>query len=167
MSKEKPLHASAEPFVEYLARFRHDRGALAHLRGGLSQSRRPRTWPLLGGFSEKAIGHPAFEVVAALWATAPELATEDGNMGVTMRRLITSKEAAESMEARFRRLLACTKDEIPKRVAPMVRMAQGKGQRIDYARLLSDLLWWNEHVQIEWARSFWQAQATVHVGEVA
>ncbi len=167
MSKENPLQKSAKPFVDYLNRYRHDRGALASLRGGLSESRRPRTWPLLGGFSEHIIGERAFEVVAALWATAPELTAEDGNIGETLRSLITSKEATESMEARFRRLLACTKEEIPERVAPTVRMAQGKGRRIAYARLLSDLLWWNEQVRIEWARSFWQAQATGHVAEVA
>lgn len=167
MSKETRLHRSAQPFIEYLGRYRHDRGALAGLRGGLSESRRPRTWPLLGGFSEHVIGRRAYEMVAALWAYAPELTAEEGNMGDTLRRMITSKDAIESMEARFRRLLTCTKEEIPERVAPMVRMAQGKGQRIAYARLLSDLLWWNEQVRIEWARSFWQAQATGHVEEVA
>lgn len=158
MSKEKPFHQSAQAFITYLGRYRNDRGALAHLRGGLSERRRPRAWPLLAGFSEKAIGCPAYEVVAALWAYAPELAADDGNMGQTLQNLVTSKEATASMEIRFRRLLACTKEEIAERVAPMVRMAQGKGQRIAYARLLTDLLWWNERVRIEWARSFWRAQ---------
>ncbi len=167
MSNERTFHQSAPAFINYLGRYRNDRGALAHLRGGLSESRRPRAWPLLGGFSEQAIGTPAYEVVAALWAYAPELAADDGNMGQTLRHLITSKEATASMEIRFRRLLACTKEEIPERVAPMVRMAQGKEQRIAYVRLLSDLLWWNERVRIEWARSFWRVQEGAVIGEVA
>lgn len=167
MSNQQPYHDMAKPFIDYLGRFKNDRGALAHLRGGISESRRPRTWPLLGGFSEKVIGNRPFEVVAALWANAPELDSEHGNMGETLRRLVSSKEASASMDIRFRRLLSCTREEIVERVAPMVRMAQGKGERIDYSRILSDLLRWGEFVQIAWARSYWQVNAPAEIKEVS
>lgn len=167
MSNKQPQHDMAKPFIEYLGRYKNDRGALAHLRGGLSESRRPRTWPLLGAFSERVVGNRPFEVVAALWAYAPEIYGETGNLGETLRRLITSKDASQSMDIRFRRLLSCSKEEIAERVAPMVRMALGKGERIDYTRLLSDLLWWGESVQIAWARSYWRVHEPTELEEVS
>ncbi|MBW7907314.1 MAG: type I-E CRISPR-associated protein Cse2/CasB [Kiritimatiellae bacterium] len=159
MSKFPPSHALAKPFVEYLDRYKNDRGALAHLRGGLSDNLRPRTWPLLGGFSGKSIiGDRRFEIVAALWAYSPELDVDEVNLGETIRAM-TGKGGEGSMDIRFRRLLSCSHEEITERVVPLVRMAQAKDVRIGYARLLSDLLWWGENVRIAWARSYWRVQA--------
>lgn len=148
------LHPDASRFMAYLRQYKDDRGALANLRGALSEARRQRAWPLLGGFPD-AIGSPAYETVAALWAADAESATEaDSNLGDTLRRLGTEHN---SFESRFKRLLTCDQDEIAARIAPVVRAAQAKGLAISYARLLSDLLWWNDRVKIEWAKAFWEA----------
>ncbi|MBN2450793.1 MAG: type I-E CRISPR-associated protein Cse2/CasB [Lentisphaeria bacterium] len=144
----------AARFLVYLQRYREDRGALAALRGILSEARRPRAWPLLGGFPG-AIGHRAFETVAGLWAAAPETATEDDRTLGDVLRAFTSEHG--SIEGRFLRLLACDRDEIPEHIVPLVRVVQAKGARLNYTQLLSDLLWWNERVIIEWAKAFWEA----------
>ncbi|MCO5044034.1 MAG: type I-E CRISPR-associated protein Cse2/CasB [Kiritimatiellae bacterium] len=157
MSKFPSSSGLAKPFVEYLDRYKNDRGALAQLRGGLSDNLRPRTWPLLGGFAGKSIGDRRFEIVAALWAYAPELDADESNLGETIRAM-TGNGGEGSMDIRFRRLLSCSDEEITERVVPLVRMAQSKGVRIGYARLLFDLLWWGEKVRIAWARSYWRAQ---------
>ena len=143
----------ATSFLAYLQRYRQDRGALAHLRGGLSESRRPNAWPLLGGFPG-AIGSLPFEVVAALWAGGVELSADGGNLGNTLARLMKDHH---SFEGRFKRLLSCDRDKIAAHVAPVVRAAQAKGLRVNYTQLLSDLLCWGDDVRVRWARAFWGA----------
>ena len=152
-TNERPPLPEAVGFLSYLQRYRHDRGASAKLRGALSDARRPNAWPLLGGFP-RAIGSRAFETVAALWAGDPELAGDAGNLGDTMARLKTDNN---SFEGRFKRLLICDRDEIAERVAPLVRAAQAKGVRVNYAQLLSDLLCWSDEVKVRWAKAFWGA----------
>ena len=147
------LHPQAQAFIDYLQRYRNDRGALAHLRGALSEARRANAWPLLAPFPG-ALGNPAFETAAALWAGGPELTCEAGNLGTTLAIL---KADRNSFENRFKRLLACDRDEITARVGPVVRAAQARGVRLNYAQLHSDLLYWNDRVKTEWAKAFWGA----------
>ena len=144
----------AARFIDYLQQFKNDRGALACLRGGLSEARRPNAWPLLGGFVD-SIGNVAFETVAALWANVADSGVGGGNLGATLARLVTEHN---SVEGRFKRLLTCDRDEILSRIVPVVRTAQAKGARIDCVRLLSDLLQWNDRVRVEWAKAFWGAE---------
>ena len=150
------LHQNAAPFLTYLQRYRHDRGALANLRGALSDARRPNAWPLLAAFKE-AIGNSAFETIAALWAFNPELNVPAGNLGDILAKL---KGENSSFEGRFKRLLTCDRGELAVRVAPVVRAAQAKGLRVNYTQLLSDLLWWGEEVKVRWAKSFWEVSET-------
>jgi CRISPR system Cascade subunit CasB len=157
--KTAKLRNTAVPFIAFLQRYRTDRGALANLRGALSDARKPNAWPLLAGF-KGAIGDPAYEIVAALWACDPDLDCDTGSLGDTLARLKTDNN---SFEGRFKRLLTCDRDEITVRVAPVVRAAQAKGMSINYSRLLSDLLWWNDIVKIEWAKAFWGAPADEEV----
>lgn len=145
------IHPQAVAFINSLQRYREDRGALAKLRGAISEARRPGAWPLLG---KSAIGERRFEIVAALWASAPELNCSTGNLGDTLA-ILAKKHA--SFDGRFQRLLTCDYSEIVERIAPVVRAAQAKGGWVNYTQLLSDLLWWGDKVQVAWAKSFWGA----------
>lgn len=147
------LHNNAAPFVNFLKHYRNDRGALANLKGALSDARKPNAWPLLAGF-KGSIGDPAYETVAALWACDPALDCAHGCLGDTLARLKTENN---SFEGRFKRLLTCDREEISTRVVPVVRAAQAKGMAINYSQLLSDLLWWNDKVKVAWAKAFWGA----------
>ncbi len=147
------LHNNATPFIAYLQRYRNDRGALANLRGALSDTRKPNAWPLLAGF-KGAIGDSAYETVAALWAFDPDL---DGAHGCLGDMLAILKGHHNSFDGRFKRLLTCDHDDIAERVAPVIRAAQTKGIRVNYTQLLSDLLWWGDEVKVRWAKSFWGA----------
>jgi CRISPR type I-E-associated protein CasB/Cse2 len=154
----------AVSFLSYLQRYRHDRGAMANLRGALSEARRPKAWPLLGGFAP-AIGNPVYETVAALWAITERRETEAGCLADTCRALAgtydakTGKFEHDSFQSRFKRLLTCDRDEIAAHIGPVVRAAQAKGMHINYAQLLSDLLCWGrgDEVRVRWAKSFWGA----------
>lgn len=156
------IDARATSFLSYLERYRNDRGALAGLRGGISESRRPRAWPLLGGFKD-AIGNVAFETVAALWAADERGDVRGGCLGSTCRTLAgkydgkTGKFEHDTFQSRFKRLLSCDPDEIAARIVPIVLAAHAKEVPVDYARLLSDLVHWNDKVQTEWAKAFWGA----------
>lgn len=151
------IHPQAAAFLEYLQRYRSNRGALADLRGALSDARRPNAWPHLGGFPG-AIGNPAFETIAGLWANDPNSDAGDQNLGTTLARL---KSELNSFDARFKRLLACDETEIAERIAPVVRAAQAKRVQVSYAQLLSDLLCWKNGIpKVEWAKAFWGATET-------
>ena len=147
------LHNNAVSFIAFLQRYRNDRGALANLKGALSDARKPNAWPLLAGFPV-AIGNSAYETVAALWACDPDLDGAYGCLGDTLARL---KGEHNSFEGRFKRLLTCDRDEIAERVAPVISAAQTKGISVNYTQLMSDLLWWGDEVKVRWAKSFWGA----------
>ena len=150
-TKPRPPLPVAVSFLSYLQRYRKDRGAMANLRGALSDARRPNAWPLLAGFPD-AIGSPAFETVAALWASGADLSADGGNLGDTMAALMKGNN---SFEGRFKRLLTCDRDEIAAHVASAVRAGQAKGLGVNYTQLLSDVLCWGDDVKVRWARSFW------------
>ncbi|MCX6543020.1 MAG: type I-E CRISPR-associated protein Cse2/CasB [Acidobacteria bacterium] len=150
-TKPRPPLPVAVRFLSYLQRYRKDRGAMANLRGALSDTRRPNAWPLLAGFPD-AIGSSAFETVAALWASGSELSADGGDLGDTM---VVLMKGNNSFEGRFKRLLTCDRDEIAAYVAPVIRTAQARGLRVNYTQLLSDLLCWGDDVKVRWARSFW------------
>jgi CRISPR type I-E-associated protein CasB/Cse2 len=153
MPDRRPPVEPATRFIAYLGKYAKDRGALAGLRCTFSETRRHRAWPLLGGFAG-AIGEERYELVAALWAEAPDKRAEDRNLGAALAGLA---EAHNSFEGRFKRLLTADRDEAPRLVAPLARAAQAKGISIHHARLLSDLLCWGDYVKVEWAKAFWGA----------
>ena len=172
--KEQWLHPQVVPFFEYLKRYQLDCGALANLRGALSDARRANAWPLLGGFQGGvAIGKPAFEKVAALWAANNRIDADEGCLADTCRVLAgkydgkSGKFEHDSYQARLKRILTCDKDEIVVRVVPVVRAAQAKNIAVNYPRLLSDLLVWNDRVQVDWARAFWGASSGTAEQETA
>jgi len=153
MAKQRPPIETASSFIKYLGQYSNDRGALASLRGALSETRRHRAWPLLGSFPD-AIGDEKYEFVAALWAADPTNAAPDHNLGATLHTLAAEHN---SFEARFKRVLTADREEAPRLVAPLVRAAQAKGVAVHYARLLSDLICWGDAVKVEWAKAFWGA----------
>jgi CRISPR system Cascade subunit CasB len=140
---------TAVAVLDYLRRFKEDRGAMADLRRALNPAQRHRAWPLLGRVG--GIGHSRIEVIAGLFAYHPD-ETHEGNLGTTCRRL---KEENDSFEARFVRLLACDYDEICDRLRPVILAAKAKGIVVNYERLFTDLSYWGDRVKADWAREYW------------
>jgi CRISPR system Cascade subunit CasB len=152
MSPSDPK-SDAKRVLEYLRRFRNDRGVMADLRCALSPSpaKRARAWPLLARVG--GIGNPRVETVAGLFAYHPEEAPT-GNLGSTCLRL---KAQNESFDGRFRRLLSCGWDEICERVRPIILAARPRGIPVNYEELFADLCYWGERVKELWAREYWGA----------
>jgi len=142
-------------FVEYLRRFKEDRGAMSNLRRALNPGTRHYAWPLLGKWG--GIDKPEFETVAGLFALHP-LESAQGNLGTACRKL---DEGSGSFDARFRRLLACdSKDEICERLRAVITMAARNGVGINYIQLFQDIRYWSDQQKTKWASEYWAVETS-------
>jgi CRISPR type I-E-associated protein CasB/Cse2 len=143
---------------------RHDRGALAALRRGLSPATVMDAWPVvarLGG----DIGQPGESVfvdIAALFATHP-VESSARNFGDSCRAIATDAKGGliDSHERRFRRLISSDSlADLSGQLRTWVRMAAGKGTGVNYESLFTDLWnwrWYADDIRVQWARSFWRS----------
>lgn len=143
--------STARRLLDYLRRFKNDRGAMADLRCALNPTKLHRAWPLLGRVG--GIGNPRIETVAGLFAYHPG-ETETGNLGTTCRRLAAENK---TFNARFQRLLSCDRDEICERLRPVILAAKAKGITVNYQELFVDLCCWGDNVKARWAQEYWGA----------
>ena len=160
MIAQKPMNTTTTPperaaaTMKVLRALRNDRGAMSNLRCALVPARRHRAWPLLARVG--GIDDPVIEAVAGCYAFHPE-ETSDGNLGDTCRRLAGTHT---SFDARFRRLLACDRNELCERIRPIVLAAKSKGIPVNFETLIADILWWGDRVRTRWAQAYWRgAQA--------
>ena len=136
-----------------------DRGRLANLRRGLSETTRHYAWEVLGCFGNQAIANPVYETVAGCFALRPENHSDTGNLGTTLRAIqkATKGSKLENLDSRFRRLASCqTRDEIYKHVRPVIKLAKSKGVSVDYRQLFLDLMFWNDWTRTDWAKAYWE-----------
>ncbi len=142
---------TAAMLLAHLRRLKEDRGAMAHLRCALSPTRLPRAWPLLARVG--GVGNPRIETVAGLFAYHPN-EIHNGNLGTTCRQISDRKS---SFDGRFRRLLACDRDEICERLRPVILAAKAEGIPVNYEELFADLCYWGGKVKARWASEYWGA----------
>lgn len=151
-----------------------ERGALADLRRGLSETTEHRAWPHLANAGcnlndnrERLI----WQTVAAGYATL-EVHTKAGNLGATLRQLALgdragtrkTEEALKSFAGRFRRLLTCrTGPDVCAHLPGIFRAAKQKRVDIDFRQLYWDLSQWEDAqrqptVRVDWAAAYWGAR---------
>ncbi len=150
-TKQTDPHELAARFLKHLRQLKNDRGAMADLRRALNPAQRHRAWPLLARFG--GIDDPRFETIAGLFAYHPE-ETSNGNLGTSCRRLSGQHN---TFEGRFRRLLACDRDDVCDHIRPVVLTARAKGIPVNYEQLFADLCYWSDKVKAGWAAEFWGA----------
>jgi CRISPR type I-E-associated protein CasB/Cse2 len=172
--KPEELRERADQLVSQLEKWqqREDRGVLARLRRGLSETTRQEAWTVLGPyFGPTAVGCPVYETVAGCFALYPIAWEPLGdlredtrrNFGWTFRHVrLAEPEGMKRMtdekepHARFCRLLACSdSDEICKHVRHAIRLVKSKEKEVNYRTLFVDLWWWNDWTKIEWAKAYW------------
>jgi len=142
---------AGKKLLEHLRQYRHDRGALANLRGALKPAQRHRAWSYLGRVG--GIGNPRYEIVAGLFAYYPDGDDSTaGNLGATCQRLADENN---TFEGRFRRLLTCDRREVCERIVPIILAAKAKGTPVNYEQLFADLCYWSDNVKERWAREYW------------
>ncbi|MBE0544989.1 MAG: type I-E CRISPR-associated protein Cse2/CasB [Verrucomicrobia bacterium] len=146
-----------------------DRGALANLRRGLSETTRHLAWPYLAQLGIEPDDEPSV-LTAALFAEHP-MHAKAGNIGATWRNVYNERrnrkqqEPTDPEQLRFRRLIACDAAEIADHLLGIVRFSRntGSGVPIDYDQLWWDLREWfgeieprkGQHpVKLRWACGF-------------
>ncbi len=150
---------------------RDDRGLLANVRRGFSESTEIRAYPYVAPYCDLSDARERRIVltVAAGFATlAPAgLARNNcGNMGATLRRLALSgtsekpDDALSTFEARFRRLLTCqSTGELCEHLATVFRAAANQESPVDFKQLYWDLVDWERRerrdVRVAWAKGYW------------
>ncbi len=149
---------------------RQDRGKLAAIKRGLSDTTQEFAWPYLAPYCDLTNPHDLaiWRTVAGAAATLmPDSLVRKGvgNIGATMRKLVLAdaagkkpEDALASFDARFRRLLTCrTAQELCPRLVTVIRAVAVKKNPMDVEKLHEDLLRWEqEDVRIEWARGYWE-----------
>lgn len=165
MSKPTPSERAAA-FVGKLRRIQNDRGKMAALRRGVSQSTVVDAWPVIAGLGG-SIGQPGESVhgdIAALFATHP-VESKVRNFGETCRAIAladsSDKTLPESYERRFRRLIASgAPADLVDQLRSWVRLAASKGVGVNYESLFTHLWnwrWYADDIRVDWARSFWRS----------
>jgi CRISPR type I-E-associated protein CasB/Cse2 len=146
----------ADAFVRQLVSRKNDRGAMATIRSGRSESTRFKMYR--GGCMPQIDGYDVFgsrpcELVASLFASHLGHASI-GNFGVTCRILSGEKD---SMDKRFDSILekrSCEFESLASSVSYFVRIAASKGVPVDFAKLLVDLCNWDDETKMSWCRQF-------------
>jgi CRISPR system Cascade subunit CasB len=150
-------------FVGHLARLRDggDRGALAVLRRALQRppGDDPAAFPFVVPYLEDAKSRweeDAAFLVASLFASHPD-AGGSGTLGKAFRTL-AAKTNGESVERRFVALLGARGEPLHHHLRHAVSLLRAGGVPVGWARLLTDVLWWEKgdgSVQRRWAKDFW------------
>jgi CRISPR system Cascade subunit CasB len=153
-ANQRDPNQAATRLLAWLRQFKNDRGAMADLRCALNPTKLPRSWPLLARVG--GIGNARIETVAGLFAYHPD-ESHSGNLGATCLAL--------KAETRFRRLLACDRDEICERLRPIILAAKAKGIPVNYEQLFADLCYWSPSVKARWAQEYWSAPGSEEAGE--
>jgi len=152
--------------LERLHKYKDDRGMMANLRCVLVDNKKHRAWPALNRLGVE-INNDISAFVAGLFATHPE-ESPTGNFGVTCKAIEQRRGDKQSddnkltpTERRFQYLLTAERGtELNNRVMRMVLMAKSQGVPVNYAKLETDLRFWNDRTKTEWAAAFWKQGAT-------
>jgi CRISPR type I-E-associated protein CasB/Cse2 len=147
------IQVEAKRTVEFLERIREDRGALAALRCHWISARETQAWPVLariGGLESRTK-----QEIAGLYALHPAHTEdrEDGNMGAVCATLANKHS---TFDLRFRRLLACNREELPLNLRRIVMAAAANELPIDYTELYRDVQLWSDWVRRRWAKNYYR-----------
>jgi CRISPR type I-E-associated protein CasB/Cse2 len=176
--KPREVQKRAEELVKKLEEWheRQDRGVLARLRRGLSETTQHEAWTVLGPwFGPMAVDNPVYQTVAGCFSLNPVIwvphddPKEDAkrNFGWTfLEARLAEPEGKKKMRdekephTRFRRLLACSdRDEICQHIRHAIRFVKSKEKEVNYRKLFEDLWWWNDYTKIAWAKAYWNVPA--------
>jgi CRISPR type I-E-associated protein CasB/Cse2 len=171
-TKKYPIDSFLDEIRAAVAR--NDRGKLAALKRGFSETTEHYAWPHIAPHCD--ITDPRQRAIwltiagaAALLEPKGFMRSNVGNMGATMREIaLGSKQSKKpedvlnSFEARFRRLLTCqTTEELCKHLIRAIRAAEAKEKPVDVVKLFWDLQDWENRakrdVRVEWAQGYWAA----------
>lgn len=145
------------------------KGFGAKLRKADNENTEYQSWEILSSWVnlEWESDRKAFALVGASMARSKP--SEDGKLSVgEALRMVHLKDKdigdieKSSSASRLRRLLACKeKDELMDILKPVIRYVESNGLLLHHARLLDEILWFNndasrERTRARWARDFFR-----------
>lgn len=124
---------------------------LATLRGGISEARLQRTWPLLAPFGGVGTGYKASIVQLVAWSYAVTPKTADYNFGEACRKLGNIGTA----ERYFSMLMDSDGHGAVSRLPQLIMHLKSKGIGLNHKELYSSLLLWGPVTKSKWGKSYW------------
>jgi len=157
-------------FVDYIIqRVKKNKGDAAALRRADNPNTEYQSWEILAGFGVKLDREneriPFTTIAADIARVKPEI---NGKIliGNAIARCYEDGNQSEQAKAKLRRLLACdTTLEACRNLRPLLTLIESKSTvTLDYARLLTDLLWFShdesrQRIKAKWAQNFYGRQA--------
>ncbi|MCX6927486.1 MAG: type I-E CRISPR-associated protein Cse2/CasB [Verrucomicrobia bacterium] len=165
------------PVLRFLANLRRlesrgDRGALAALRRGESETFRHFAWPIIrqcgGSLVEDAAAWTSIGAAFAFYPQPKGQAGDGSNFGATCNALAgrPAKDGNRSFDPYFRRVLGAeSSQELARwvvRIAKRARTAKPWPAPINYEELLTALIYWDtrdgafrERYRRRWATAYW------------
>ncbi|ODS31182.1 MAG: CRISPR-associated protein Cse2 [Candidatus Scalindua rubra] len=157
-----------ERLIIALEKHKDDRGVMADLKRGFSDSTADRTWPYLSKWGCDIVNDREriiYQTVSAAYAVTKGCSTDKDNynIGTVCRQLAIGDgrgdKKLKTFEARFRRLLTCSSvDEISGHLTGIIRAAAAKNIAINFKRLFKDLWYYSDNVKLEWASEYWKVE---------
>jgi CRISPR system Cascade subunit CasB len=164
MSQPTEEKSKSERFVERtIERCQQDNGLAAALRRADNPDTEYQSWEFLAPFVDldQAAQRLPYATIAA--AVARAKVTQNGvtRIGRAIAQCYEDDNQSDQAKAKLRRLLACDRVEEACRILrPLFSLIDAKaGARLDYARLLNDLLFFNfdpQRTKSRWAMDFYR-----------
>ncbi|MBS3965857.1 MAG: type I-E CRISPR-associated protein Cse2/CasB [Truepera sp.] len=176
----------SQQFIERLSKL--DRGARARLRRNLQQDspypnreamryvedfvqqvENPVSWErrayyLVAGFYALRYPDPLDSPTEGV--SFAEAAAQVVRLRNRQQEIDSSKES--SLERRFFHLLEAERDELPYHLRQWIGLMKAAGVQVDFAKLLSDIIYWNECTKDTWARAFYRAlRSSLQITEIS
>jgi len=148
-----------DKFVVFvLRRLVNDTAFGAALRRADNPATEYQSWEYLASWCdlEDVFERACYATVAAGLARVKKSLNTPSSIGSIIARCYDDGNQDDSAKRKLRRLLACdTSLEACQWVRPLLRLAESRGVRINFGRLLDDLLHFGTKVKERWAMDFY------------
>jgi len=152
-------NSRGDTFVAFvLKRLTRDTAFGAALRRADNPATEYQSWEYLASWCDldNIYERTCFATVAAGLARAKQSIDTPSSIGSVIARSYKDGNQDDSAKRKLRRLLACdTSMEVCQWVRPLLRLSESRSVRINYGRLLDDLLHFGPKVKERWAMDFY------------
>ena len=173
-SEKEKKSGKEEAFVHYVIDLCvKDNGAAAALRRADNPATEYQSWEYLARFVidlENSFERIPYATIAAAIARVQPEKNGTAGIGKAIAFCYDEKSDSDQAKAKLRRLLACDSTaEACRILRPLFSLIDSKaGTSIDYARLLSQLVWFSSNsnkIKTQWASDFYRQSISTDITE--
>lgn len=153
----------AKKLIDDLQSLRENKTAMSVFKGCLSESRQHKAWPYIIQRRWCDINNRRMRTIVlhliALYAMHPHHDSGAGSIGESLRKMAFKRSDIEPIqrnERHIKRLIASEGYKILcARIAYVMRLIKSVEVPVDFERLYTDIIFWNESTQIRWASDYY------------